>query len=119
VIAYAVFTGTHLAGGPCPPTGKTAHTNYVYAMQFEAGKIAHMTKVLELARTTGLSAERRSAFRERPRAAAARRGQGEGILAPVDRQQPTSRGGVLGPAPSELVPELERHGAKAAVHGLR
>ena len=45
VTAYAVFTGTHLAGGPCPPTGKTAHTDYVYAMQFEGGKIAHMTKV--------------------------------------------------------------------------
>jgi ketosteroid isomerase-like protein len=45
VCAYAVFTGTHLAGGPCPPTGKTTHSDYVYVMQFEGGKIAHMTKV--------------------------------------------------------------------------
>src|SRR2546430_13696766 len=44
VSAYAVFIGTHLAGGPCPPTGKTAHTDYVYVMQFEGEKIAHMTK---------------------------------------------------------------------------
>jgi hypothetical protein len=45
VSAYAVFTGTHLAGGPCPPTGKTAHTDYVYVMQFQGEKIAHMTKI--------------------------------------------------------------------------
>ena len=45
VCAYAVFTGTHLANGPCPPTGKTARTDYVYVMQFKNGKIAHMTKV--------------------------------------------------------------------------
>lgn len=45
VSAYAVFTGTHLAGGPCPPTGKTTRTDYVYVMQFEGGKIAHMTKI--------------------------------------------------------------------------
>jgi ketosteroid isomerase-like protein len=45
VSAYAVFTGTHLAGGPCPPTGKTTKTDYVYVMQFEGDKIAHMTKI--------------------------------------------------------------------------
>jgi hypothetical protein len=45
VTAYAVFTGTHLAGGPCPPTGKTTKTDYVYVMQFEGEKIAHMTKI--------------------------------------------------------------------------
>jgi ketosteroid isomerase-like protein len=45
VCAYGVFTGTHLAGGPCPPTGKTTKTDYVYVMQFEGGKIAHMTKI--------------------------------------------------------------------------
>ena len=45
VCAYGVFTGTHLAGGPCPPTGKTTKTDYVYFMQFERGKIAHMTKI--------------------------------------------------------------------------
>jgi ketosteroid isomerase-like protein len=45
VCAYAVFTGTHLAGGPCPPTGKTTATDYVYVMQFEGDKIAHMTKI--------------------------------------------------------------------------
>jgi ketosteroid isomerase-like protein len=45
VCAYGVFTGTHLAGGPCPPTGKTTRTDYVYVMQFTDGKIAHMTKI--------------------------------------------------------------------------
>ena len=45
VCAYGVFTGTHLAGGPVPPTGKTTRTDYVYVMQFDSGKIAHMTKI--------------------------------------------------------------------------
>ncbi len=45
VCAYGVFTGTHLAGGPIPPTGKTTKTDYVYVMQFDGGKIAHMTKI--------------------------------------------------------------------------
>jgi ketosteroid isomerase-like protein len=45
VTVYGVFHGTHLAGGPCPPTGKTTHTDYVYTMQFEGGKIVHMTKI--------------------------------------------------------------------------
>ena len=45
VCAYGVFTGTHLAGGPRPPTGKTTKTDYVYVMQFEGGKIVHMTKI--------------------------------------------------------------------------
>ena len=45
VCAYGVFTGTHLAGGPCPPTGNTTRTDYVYVMQFQDGKITHMTKI--------------------------------------------------------------------------
>ena len=45
ICAYGVFTGTHLAGGPCPPTGKTANTDYVYVMQFRDGKIVHMQKI--------------------------------------------------------------------------
>ncbi len=45
VAAYAVFIGTHLAGGPCEPTGKTAHADYVYVMQFEGETISHMTKI--------------------------------------------------------------------------
>ena len=45
VCAYGVFTGTHLEGGPCPPTGKTTKTDYVYVMQFAGGKITHMTKI--------------------------------------------------------------------------
>ena len=45
VCVYGVFTGTHLAGGPCPPTGRTATTDYVYVMQFTDGKISHMTKI--------------------------------------------------------------------------
>ena len=46
VCAYAVFFGTHTGqGGPCPPTGKSTNTDYVYVMQFEGEKIAHMTKI--------------------------------------------------------------------------
>ena len=45
VCAYGVFSGTHLAGGPVPPTGKTVRTDYVYVMQFKADKIVHMTKI--------------------------------------------------------------------------
>jgi ketosteroid isomerase-like protein len=45
VCAYGVFKGTHLAGGPCEPTGKRVVTDYVYVMQFTGGQIAHMTKI--------------------------------------------------------------------------
>jgi len=46
VIAFAVFSGTHTGeGGPVPPTGKSANADYVYNMEFEAGKIRHMTKI--------------------------------------------------------------------------
>ncbi|MDB5317763.1 MAG: polyketide cyclase [Rhodospirillales bacterium] len=46
VCAYAVFSGTHSAeGGPCPPTGKSTRTDYVYVMEFGDGKIRHMTKI--------------------------------------------------------------------------
>lgn len=46
VCAYAVFSGTHSAdGGPLPPTGKSTHSDYVYVMEFEDGKIRHMTKI--------------------------------------------------------------------------
>jgi predicted ester cyclase len=46
VVAYAVFHGTHTGdGGPVPPTGKSTSTDYVYVMQFDGDKIAHMTKI--------------------------------------------------------------------------
>jgi predicted ester cyclase len=45
VCAYAVFSGTHLAGGPIPPTGKSTKSDYVYVMQFNGEKIVHMTKI--------------------------------------------------------------------------
>lgn len=45
VAASATFIGTHLAGGPCPPTGKTTRTDYVYVMTMRGGKVAHVTKV--------------------------------------------------------------------------
>jgi len=45
VCAYGVFTGTHLAGGPVPPTGRTVSTDYVYVMQFAGDRIVHMTKI--------------------------------------------------------------------------
>ena len=46
VSAYAVFHGTHTGpGAPVPPTGRSTSTDYVYVMQFEGDKIAHMTKI--------------------------------------------------------------------------
>ena len=46
VSAYAVFSATNTGpGGPSAPTGKTTHSDYVYVMQFEGGKISHMTKI--------------------------------------------------------------------------
>jgi predicted ester cyclase len=46
VAAYAVFNGTHTGpGGPVDPTGKTVVAHYVYVMQFENGRIRHMTKI--------------------------------------------------------------------------
>jgi predicted ester cyclase len=46
VAAYGVFHATHTGpGGPVPPTGRRTSTDYVYVMQFEENKIAHMTKI--------------------------------------------------------------------------
>jgi predicted ester cyclase len=46
VAAYGVFRGTHTGqGGPVPPTGKKVEADYVYVMQFEGGRIRHMTKI--------------------------------------------------------------------------
>jgi predicted ester cyclase len=46
VLAYGIFRGTHTGeGGPCPPTGKSTATDYVYAMEFDGEKISHMTKI--------------------------------------------------------------------------
>lgn len=46
VAAYAIFHGTHTGGGgPVPPTGRSTSTDYVYVMQFDGAKIAHMTKI--------------------------------------------------------------------------
>jgi steroid delta-isomerase-like uncharacterized protein len=46
VAAYGVFRGTHTGeGGPVPPTGRSVEADYVYVMQFEDGKIHHMTKI--------------------------------------------------------------------------
>jgi predicted ester cyclase len=46
VCAYAIFSGTHTGqGGPCPPTGKSTATDYVYVMEFDGDKIRHMTKI--------------------------------------------------------------------------
>ena len=46
VCAYAVFSGTHTGeGGTVPPTGKSTSSDYVYMMEFQDGKISHMTKI--------------------------------------------------------------------------
>jgi predicted ester cyclase len=46
VAAYGIFYGTHIGqGGPVPPTGRKISTDYVYIMQFDGDRIAHMTKV--------------------------------------------------------------------------
>ena len=46
VCAFGVFSATHSGqGGPLPPTGKRTVTDYVYVMNFEGGKIRHMTKI--------------------------------------------------------------------------
>jgi len=46
VAAYGVFHATHTGeGGPVPPTGRRMSTDYVYVIQVEGEKIAHMTKI--------------------------------------------------------------------------
>lgn len=46
VMAFGVFHGTHTGeGGPVPPTGKSAHADYVYVMEFDGDRIRHMTKI--------------------------------------------------------------------------
>lgn len=46
VSAFGIFRGTHTGeGGPVPPTGKAAEAEYVYVMDFDDGKISHMTKI--------------------------------------------------------------------------
>jgi predicted ester cyclase len=46
VSAFAVFHAKHTGqGGPVPPTGRSMSTDYVYIMQFQGDKIAHMDKV--------------------------------------------------------------------------
>ena len=46
VAAVAVFHGTQTGpGGPVPPTGNSIAADYVYHMQFDDGRITHMTKI--------------------------------------------------------------------------
>jgi predicted ester cyclase len=45
-VAFAVFRGTHTGeGGPIPPTGRSVAAEYVYVMEFDGGRIRHMTKI--------------------------------------------------------------------------
>jgi hypothetical protein len=46
-VFFATFSGTHSGdGGPIPPTNKTTHTEYVYALKMNGeGKVESMTKV--------------------------------------------------------------------------
>jgi len=46
VTAAAVFHGTHTVdSGTGGPTGKSVAADYVYVMDFDGGKIQHMTKI--------------------------------------------------------------------------
>ncbi|MDA1192487.1 MAG: ester cyclase [Candidatus Poribacteria bacterium] len=46
VTVFSVFHGTHTGeGGPLPATGKSAATEYCYCLQFEDGRLRHMTKI--------------------------------------------------------------------------
>lgn len=46
VLAFAVFHGTQTGeGGPVPPTGKALAADYVYSMEFDGGKLRHVTKI--------------------------------------------------------------------------
>jgi len=45
VTAFATFHGTNTGEGPVPPTGNKVATDYVYVMDFDGGKISHMTKI--------------------------------------------------------------------------
>jgi predicted ester cyclase len=46
VSAFGVFRGTHTGeGGPVAPTGKRVEADYVYVMEFDDGRIRHMTKI--------------------------------------------------------------------------
>ena len=46
VTATSVYTGTHTGdGGPVAATGQRAETDYAYVMQFDDGRVRHMTKI--------------------------------------------------------------------------
>lgn len=46
VTVAAVFHGTHsVDAGDGPPTGKSVAADYAYVMDFDDGKIRHMTKI--------------------------------------------------------------------------
>lgn len=46
VAAYAIFRGTHTGdGGPVAPTGRQTASDYVHVMEFDNGKVRHMTKI--------------------------------------------------------------------------
>ena len=52
VVAAAVFRGTHTGdGGPVPPTGSSVEADYAYVMDFDGGRIKHMTKIWNDAQT--------------------------------------------------------------------
>lgn len=46
VMGFGTFRATHTGeGGPVPPTSKRVEAQYVYIMDFEDGRVRHMTKV--------------------------------------------------------------------------
>jgi len=45
VTVAAVFRGTHTVDVGSPPTGKSVAAEYAYVLDFDGGKIRHMTKI--------------------------------------------------------------------------
>lgn len=45
VSIFAVYRGTQTGPGPVPATGKEVASDYVYVLDFDGGRIRHMTKI--------------------------------------------------------------------------
>ena len=46
VLISGIFHGSHSGeGGPMAPTGNSVATDYLYSLEFDGGRIRHMTKI--------------------------------------------------------------------------